>query len=208
MKQIKKNNKIKKLASLLMIICMSILVTACNSSETGNENSNGDGEMAFVFSVSTGDNVEIAVNSKVTKNNDKEDEILLKQYNGNETNVVYSSKDNDVISNCNFIQKEHYDQVVANINDETNTNIQLINKGTRKNKTENFDWYEYTDTSVSETTTNSYILNDASNKNKQRVNYVIWLNKGNTGVLISSAKSQKQAEFIFSQMKIRLKKLS
>ena len=200
--------QIKKLASLLMIICMSILVTACNSSETGNENSNGDGEMAFVFSVSTGDNVEIAVNSKVTKNNDKEDEILLKQYNGNETNVVYSSKDNDVISNCNFIQKEHYDQVVAKINDETNTNIQLINKGTRKNKTENFDWYEYTDTSASETTTNSYILNDASNKNKQRVNYVIWLNKGNTGVLISSAKSQKQAEFIFSQMKIRLKKLS
>lgn len=200
--------QIKKLASLLMIICMSILVTACNSSETGNENSNGDGEMAFVFSVSTGDNVEIAVNSKVTKNNGKEDEILLKQYNGNETNVVYSSKDNDVISNCNFIQKEHYDQVVAKINDETNTNIQLINKGTRKNKTENFDWYEYTDTSASETTTNSYILNDVSNKNKQRVNYVIWLNKGNTGVLISSAKSQKQAEFIFSQMKIRLKKLS
>ena len=200
--------QIKKLASLLMIICMSILVTACNSSETGNENSNGDGGMAFVFSVSTGDNVEIAVNSKVTKNNGKEDEILLKQYNGNETNVVYSSKDNDVISNCNFIQKEHYDQVVAKINDETNTNIQLINKGTRKNKTENFDWYEYTDTSASETTTNSYILNDVSNKNKQRVNYVIWLNKGNTGVLISSAKSQKQAEFIFSQMKIRLKKLS
>lgn len=200
--------RIKKLASLLMIICMSILVTACNSSETGNENSNGDGEMAFVFSVSTGDNIEIAVNSKVKKNNGKEDEILLKQYNGNETNVVYSSKDNDVISNCNFIQKEHYDEVIAKINDETNTNIQLINKGTRKNKTENFDWYEYTDTSASETTTNSYILNDVSNKNKQRVNYVIWLNKGNTGVLISSAKSQKQAEFIFSQMKIRLKKLS
>ena len=120
----------------------------------------------------------------------------------------FASKDNDVISNCNFIQKEHYDQVVAKINDETNTNIQLINKGTRKNKTENFEWYEYTDTSASETTTNSYILNDASNKNKQRVNYVVWLNKGNTGVLISSAKSQKQAEFIFSQMKIRLKKLS
>lgn len=203
----KKNRKIKKLVSLLMIICMAILVTACNSSETGN-GSNSNGEMAFIFSVSTGDNIEIAVNSKVKKNNGKEDEILLKQYNGNETNVVYSSKDNDVISNCNFIQKEHYDEVIAKINDKTNTNIQLINKGTRKNKTENFDWYEYTDTSASETTTNSYILNDASNKNKQRINYVIWLNKGNTGVLISSAKSQKQAEFIFSQMKIRLSKLS
>ena len=90
--KMKKLKLVKKIVPLLSLICMAFIVSAChsnNSNISNNEKSsnNDNGEMSFTFSVSTGDNVEIAINPKLENGK----ELTLLQYNGNETNIVYTS---------------------------------------------------------------------------------------------------------------------
>ena len=102
--KMKKLKLVKKIVPLLSLICMAFIVSACNSNNSNvsnNEKSsnNDNGEMSFTFSVSTGDNVEIAINPKLENGK----ELTLLQYNGNKTNIVYTSNKDDVLSNCSFI---------------------------------------------------------------------------------------------------------
>lgn len=189
----KKLKLVKKIVPLLSLICMAFIVSACNSNNSNvsnNEKSsnNDNGEMSFTFSVSTGDNVEIAINPKLENGK----ELTLLQYNGNETNIVYTSNKNNVLSNCSFILEDHYKIIVSRINDIQNTKYEFLDKGTIKNNDENFEWYEYIDSRTS----------------KKQINYVVWLKDGNTGILIKNEKNKKTADLVFNQLKFRLKKLN
>ena len=191
--KMKKLKLVKKIVPLLSLICMAFIVSACNSNNSNvsnNEKSsnNDNGEMSFTFSVSTGDNVEIAINPKLENGK----ELTLLQYNGNETNIVYTSNKNNVLSNCSFILEDHYKIIVSRINDSQNTKYEFLDKGTIKNNDENFEWYEYIDSRTS----------------KKQINYVVWLKDGNTGILIKNEKNKKTADLVFNQLKFRLKKLN
>lgn len=189
----KKLKLVKKIVPLLSLICMAFIVSACNSNNSNVSNkekssNNDNGEMSFTFSVSTGDNVEIAINPKLENGK----ELTLLQYNGNETNIVYTSNKNNVLSNCSFILEDHYKIIVSRINDIQNTKYEFLDKGTIKNNDENFEWYEYIDSRTS----------------KKQIIYVVWLKDGNTGILIKNEKNKKTADLVFNQLKFRLKKLN
>lgn len=193
MKKFKFLKKSLKLVPLLSLICMAFIISACNSNSSNNSNNktssnNANGEMSFTFSVSTGDNVEIAINPKLENGK----ELTLLQYNGDETNIAYTSNKNNVLSNCSFILEDHYKIIVSRINDSQNTKYELLDKGTIKNNDENFEWYEYIDSRTS----------------KKQINYVVWLKDGNTGILIKNEKDKKTADLVFNQLKFRLKNLN